>query len=151
MANRNSGRVARPAVHSTPARVKAPGITGEYNEKVADQICYELRRGRSLPSICRDEGMPDIETVYMWVAKDPGGFAERYRAARRTGYHKWAEQTLAIADGTDRAELVTRSQLRIETRQWLLARLLPDVYGDVSKQSDRRARRYATGRKRLVH
>ena len=42
-----------------------------------------------------------------------------------------AEDTLSIADGTaDKPIAVQSAKLRIDTRRWLLSKLLPDTYGD---------------------
>jgi hypothetical protein len=57
-----------------------------YTADIADRILGELRAGRSLHDICRDDGMPHQDTVLNWVKQDREGFAARYRQARRTGH-----------------------------------------------------------------
>jgi hypothetical protein len=44
-----------------------------------------LSGGRSLRAVCRDHGMPSLNTVLKWVSDDREGFAARYRQALNTG------------------------------------------------------------------
>src|SRR5258708_7104372 len=57
-----------------------------YPAEIADRILGELRAGRSLHDICRDEGMPHHDTITNWVKQDREGFAARYRQARQIGH-----------------------------------------------------------------
>ena len=96
----------------------------------------------SLASICRDEGMPDERSVRRW-ARNHGDFADHYAAARRLGYEKRADELLEIADDSSADWIdtgngnrvfdsvhVNRARLMIDTRKWLLSKMLPKVYGD---------------------
>jgi terminase small subunit-like protein len=53
---------------------------------VAERILSELRAGRPVHDICRDDGMPCRDTVFEWIRQDREGFAGRYREARATGH-----------------------------------------------------------------
>jgi hypothetical protein len=103
--------------------------------------------GRTLPDVCRDDGMPAAETVRRWVLDDREGFAARYFRARRIGTAAMASQAFEIAAGaldawttrqgkgggteaTPDREHIAHSLLRIEVRCWLLARFLPRIYRD---------------------
>jgi hypothetical protein len=55
-----------------------------YTAEIADHILGELRAGRSLQDICRDDGMPHRDTISRWVGQDHEGFAARYYQARET-------------------------------------------------------------------
>jgi terminase small subunit-like protein len=57
-----------------------------YNDEIADRILAEVARGRTLPDICRDQGMPAYDTVRRWAAADRQGFATRLQEARQTGH-----------------------------------------------------------------
>jgi hypothetical protein len=59
-----------------------------YTPEIAERILRELRTGRSLRAVCRDEGMPRTGTVLHWVSNDREGFAARYRRARQIGGHE---------------------------------------------------------------
>jgi hypothetical protein len=57
-----------------------------YTEDIADRILRELRSGRSLHDICRDDDLPHRDTVTNWVRHDHEGFAARYRQACQVGH-----------------------------------------------------------------
>lgn len=126
------------------------GHPTSYTAEIADRILDELMEGRLLIDICDDPGMPTARTIRQWVQVDREGFAQRYDRARELGFHAMADQMLAIADdgrndwtiyrkndGT--AELVldhehiSRSKLRVNSRKWLLTKMLPRIYGDEPK------------------
>ena len=57
--------------------------------------------------------------------------------AREHGYERWAEEILQIADtdytgpdGTTDSALVQQARLRVDSRKWLLSKMLPHRYGD---------------------
>lgn len=115
-----------------------------YSQEVADAICARLAEGESLRSICRDAGMPSPSTVLRWLQdEDKKAFAEHYARSREMGYLLLADEILEISDdsagdvqidesGNERtnAERVARSRLRVDSRKWLLSKMLPKVYGD---------------------
>lgn len=115
-----------------------------YTVELAETICAELVKGRTLRAVCRDEGMPPEGTVRLWALDDRDGFAARYAKAREIGYLTMADELLEIADD-DRGDLaevgedgrrrmdtefVGRSRLKLDTRKWLLSKALPKLYGD---------------------
>lgn len=118
-----------------------------FKRATADKILAELRTGRTLRAVCRDEGMPPESTVREWVGDNRDGFAAHYEDARLAGYFAMADELLDIADdGTNdyttrtsqngeeydavNPEVVSRSRLRVDTRKWLLSKALPKVFGD---------------------
>jgi hypothetical protein len=87
--------------------------------------------------------MPAESTVRLWSLKDEGEFPAKYARAREVGYLRLADELLEISDdGTndyttnkDGEEVVNydhiaRSKLRVDTRKWLLSKMLPKVFGD---------------------
>jgi transposase-like protein len=56
-----------------------------YTREVAGRILTQLSSGRSLNAVCRDDGVPSLNTVLKWVRDDRDGFAARYREAQRIG------------------------------------------------------------------
>jgi hypothetical protein len=90
--------------------------------------------------------MPSRSTVYRWFEQHLS-FRDAYQRAREFQAEAWADEIIAIADDTtlDTITKVTpqgreyqaidheniqRSKLRVNTRQWLMARLHPAGYGD---------------------
>lgn len=109
-----------------------------YTKKIADEICERLAHGESLRSICRDENMPDEKTVRTWAIDDVEGFYPHYARARELQALRWAEEVLEISDqdplmtgeGKLDSASVQHQRLRVDSRKWLLAKVLPKVYGD---------------------
>jgi hypothetical protein len=95
--------------------------------EVRDAILEGLADGRSLRSICRDDGMPNVATVMRWLADD-AAWCEQYTRARLAGDDAMAEDIQDIADdaGLDHND----RKVRIDARKWLLAKRQPKKYGD---------------------
>lgn len=122
------------------------GRPTDFTAEVAATICAELAKGRSLRDVCSDEGMPHESTVRAWALEDREGFSTQYARAREIGYHAMADELMEIADdahndwmvrrGEDDAgwqangEHIQRSRLRVDTRKWMLSKVLPKLYGD---------------------
>lgn len=112
-----------------------------YSQETADRICKGLAEGESLRAVCRDAGVAH-SSVFEWLARQPE-FADQYAQAREVGYRLMAEEIIEISDDagadviTDKdgnqrtdAERVARSKLRVDSRKWMLSKMLPKLYGD---------------------
>jgi hypothetical protein len=71
--------------------------------------------------------MPPETTVLGWIEREPV-FAERYARARQRQYQRWAEEILEISD--DVTLDPNDRRVRVDSRKWLLSKLLPKQYGD---------------------
>jgi hypothetical protein len=100
----------------------------DYTEETADEVCAELMRGRSLRSICGDEGMPDRATIHRWLSAHEG-FATKYARARDIQADHLFDEMQEIADSGN-ADDVQRARLRVTTMQWRASKLAPKKYGD---------------------
>lgn len=113
---------------------RPPGRPTAYSKAVGARICRKLLEGRSLRSICREPREPALPTVCGWLT-DPGHpFSEQYARARQMQAELQADEMTEIADGilNDRPEdtvTVARDRLRVDTRKWIAARMLPKRYG----------------------
>ena len=125
------------------ATENAQGRPTVYTEELADTILSRMENGEALRWICRDESMPDERTVRRWATDNREGFSPRYARAREMQAARWAEEILEIADdGTGDTwrddegnvhtnyDVIQRSKLRVDTRRWLLSKLLPKQFGD---------------------
>lgn len=128
----------------------ATGRPSSYNEDIAARICGELADGRSLRSVCREEGMPDKATVFRWLAAHES-FRDQYARAKEESADAMVDDMLDIADDArndwmERAgdeagaayvlngEHIQRSKLRIDTRKWTASKLKPKKYGEKVQQ-----------------
>ena len=108
---------------------KARHASDTYTPEIAEKICERLANGEGLATICREPGMPPRRTVRRWVSEDREGFAAMYAHARKQQYEGWAEDIIDISDDPSRGDANER-RLQVDTRKWLLSKLLPKQYGD---------------------
>lgn len=111
-----------------------------YTDKLAREFCSRYATTpKTVKQICQDEDMPCNDTIWRWKYENPT-FSDLYARAREAKMDIYAEENLDIADDgsndwmeietksgrimqvVDR-EHVSRSQLRIRTREWQIERL----------------------------
>jgi hypothetical protein len=124
------------------------GRPSTFTEEIATEICNRMAQGQSVRAICLDDDMPAQSTVYKWLTENDA-FSEQYALARAEQAHHMGEEILEIADdGTNdwiekenkdgstymalNHEHVQRSKLRVDSRKWLMSKLLPKKYGEAS-------------------
>ena len=118
-----------------------------YSDQIAETICERIGDGQTVREICADTDMPSMSTVFRWLA-DKEAFREQYARAKEAQAEYLADEITHIADdGTNdwmerhgkdgeslgwvvNGEAVQRSKLRVDTRKWLLSKMLPKKYGD---------------------
>ena len=117
------------------------GRPSSYSQDKAAEICARLVEGESLKSICRDPLMPDIKTVYLWMAQNET-FLHQYAKAKEDQADTMQEEILDIADteptqvvddkGIARIDAghVNWMRLRIDSRKWIASKLKPKKYGE---------------------
>lgn len=122
------------------------GRPSEYSQDVADRICQRISEGESLRSVCRDVDMPSVSTVMRWLQAIPS-FRPQYRRAREALVEVWADELVDIADDSTHDtvtrttpqgreyeavdhENIQRAKLRVDTRKWMMSKMLPRQYGD---------------------
>lgn len=110
--------------------------------EICAAICELVAQGKSQRQIADIEGMPTKETIRAWLVSDPEFSAQNARAKQIAAEHM-AEEIMEIsddgrndvfvdADGNEHVDndVIQRSKLRVDTRKWLLAKLLPKKYGE---------------------
>ncbi len=122
----------------------------------ATAICDALRDGtKSLRKVCAELNI-DSSGVLQWALDDPDGFGQQYRNARYLGYLAMADDLVETAetpleciieteeiegpspDGgrqllskkIKRGDMVAHRKLIVDTKKWVLSRVLPKIYGD---------------------
>jgi hypothetical protein len=88
-------------------------------DEVRERILNELEKGRSLLSICKDEGMPNRKTVQRWQ-NDDEAFDVAVTRAREDGFHYLAEQARISAQT---AEDAAKGRLAFDADRWYLGKL----------------------------
>jgi hypothetical protein len=69
-----------------------------YSDKLATYVLGEIEKGRTLTSICREEGVPSHATIHKWVRDDYKGFGAKYQTSRETQLNYFIDQMHDIAD-----------------------------------------------------
>lgn len=116
--------------------------TSGYTPEIAERILQMVADGASIPKITDVMKIGD-STIYAWIIDDHDGFGQKYARAKHVVALRWADEINEIADHkrddyvvNDEGKMVpdlehiARSRLRIDTRKWLLSKVLPKVYGD---------------------
>lgn len=122
------------------------GRPTRYTPELWAELIDRMSEGEPLQQICRDAHMPSVRAVHSWTEPDcrlegiPETLAADFARAREIGHDFIAADCLRIADDDSRdwtpvkdadgnvigikvdGEHVSRSKLRIETRQNLLAK-----------------------------
>lgn len=122
-----------------------PGRPTDYTPEKAADICLRIADGQSVREIARSDDMPAMSTIFKWLAEHKE-FSEQYARAKEAQAEHLAEDILDIADDARNdwmerrdeenagwqanGEHIQRSRLRIDSRKWLLAKMLPKKYGE---------------------
>lgn len=96
-------------------------------DAILDEIIERLSQGESLRQICQDDRMPTARTVYNWVHEREDVEAA-YLKSREAQADLVVDELLGIADNEESD--VNRDRLKIDTRKWLAARMLPKRYSE---------------------
>ena len=94
-------------------------LKAEFLERVADK--------QSVAAIGRLEHFPDATNIHKELNRDPE-FRHKYEASKLSMAERFGEEIVEISDNEDGD--TQRDRLRIDTRKWLMSKLLPKKYGD---------------------
>jgi len=111
------------------------GRPTKLTDKVRREICERLAGGESLRSVCRDEHMPHISTVLLWVVEDREGFSEQYMVAREAGGFAHAERITDLAEQVISGEVDPQSaRTAIDGLRWAAERMAPKNHSPKMQQ-----------------
>nr|DAK27585.1 MAG TPA: terminase small subunit [Caudoviricetes sp.] len=106
------------------------GRPTKYNGAMIEDICEKIANGRSLRSICAEDGMPTTSTVCKWLIENKE-FSEQYARAREKQADYFAEEIIEIADSAEaESAAVSKAKLQIDARKWAASKIAPKKYGD---------------------
>jgi hypothetical protein len=113
--------------------------------ETAMAVLDDIASGLSVKAACDRNGVGE-KTFYQWAAGKGAPyqeFTQDYARATLIRAERMADEILAIADDTSqdtavdedgdeytRHEHIQRSKLRVDTRKWLMAKMMPKKYGD---------------------
>jgi hypothetical protein len=127
----------------------------QYRQRIVDLVCEATKEtDKGMKRICdafrKDDSLfPSRRTIRDWISEDANLAAQYARAKEMQADHIF-EQIIDIADddsedaifveGDEESgksakmvknkEFMERSKLRVDTRKWVVAKLLPKKYGD---------------------
>lgn len=106
------------------------GRPTDYTKDMADKICEKIANGRSLRSICAEDGVPPMKTIYRWLEANEE-FRHQYARAREKQADYFAEEIIEIADSAEaESAAVSKAKLQIDARKWAASKIAPKKYGD---------------------
>lgn len=125
------------------AKISKKGRTTKYTKALANEICNRISSSsKGIKILCEENThWPNKDTIFTWLKNDPE-FSDQYARAKRCQIECLVDQILEISDDTSQDQLVdeqgkirfnpqsiNRARLKIDTRKWLAAKLVPRVYG----------------------
>ena len=101
----------------------------------SERICEMIASGCSLRQVAAVIGLTEA-AIRKW-AKDDKEFGEHYEKAMLSRWEKMADELVELADdpcigpdGRPDNALVQQRRLQVDTRKWVLSRMLPRKFGD---------------------
>lgn len=102
----------------------------KYSEELVNKICERIADGESLRAICREDGMPDHNTVIRWRNEKPE-FCSQYARAREDQADGLFDQAIDMLkeQHVDNVK-VQSAKLNFDIIKWTAGKLAPKKYGD---------------------
>lgn len=124
------------------ATVKKMGRPSKYTEELAQEICNTLATTDiGIAKLCEmNPHWPEITSLKLWRITNED-FSTKYALAKKQQLAFFAEELEDLAASTEkyydekgnkRADpgLVAETRLKVDTRKFIVAKLMPKVYGD---------------------
>lgn len=130
------------------AKIEQKETQEEYRQRIMDVVCGVTAESTfGIQRICKslgekDSSFPSCRAIRDWMSENDE-LAAQYAHAKQKQLHILADEIIEISDDnsydeifTDEgkrmmnAEFVARSKLRVDSRKWVLSKLMPKVYGD---------------------
>lgn len=121
------GKKSKPE-QNKPRRKPSHGVA--YSPEIAERILDGLMQGQGLNTVCQADDMPDESAVRQWVLDNVDGFAPKYARARAIQAERIADELIALSDKASDSETAQVQRLKIDTRKWVISKILPKKYGD---------------------
>jgi hypothetical protein len=119
-----------------------PSLSSEDRRAIALEVCQRVANGEYLSAVCKSSPrFPTAQCFWCWRNDDPIIFAA-YADAQEARAERLADEIVEVADekpnhfvdekGRERIDpgSVAHQKLRVDTRRWVAAKLLPKRYGE---------------------
>lgn len=90
-------------------------------------VLTELKQGANLAQACKSADISRRSDILDELQRDDE-FAVRYARARELGYTLLADDLQAVSD--DLSIPSDHRRIMVDTRKWMLSKMLPKIYGD---------------------
>jgi len=118
-----------------PKKVKPPAKIGRpslYKPDLVDSLCAQVAARIPLAQICKQPGMPRVETVYAWL-QDPekAEFSQKYARAREFRANARADFIDGIISKLEAGSIDPQvARVIIDAEKWQAGKELPKKYGE---------------------
>ena len=105
-------------------------------------MCERMAGGASLVSLLKEPGSIDSHTFYSWMDASEEKL-QKYTRATAARAERVFEEIMTIADDSSsdkyineqgkeavNHETIQRDRLRVDSRKWMLSKMMPKKYGD---------------------
>lgn len=97
-------------------------------------MCAALAAGNSVAAMSEQDGMPDVQTVFLWMAGmygAPPSWTESYvRATSNRGHARFESMDVIIQELRDKKLDPNSARVILDTWKWMAAREAPKRYGE---------------------
>lgn len=102
----------------------------KFSKEIGEEICRRIISGLSLKKVCEQDDMPHRDSVHRWLLdENKKDFYDSYTRAVNIRAERMFDEIEEISDNTSN-ESVNRDRLRVDTRKWKLAKMMPKKFGD---------------------
>jgi hypothetical protein len=102
-----------------------------WNDELESSILADIESGLSLRATAEKNGIS--KALILKKVRDVESFRDQYARAKEIQLEQMADDITTIADSADAADHQV-ARLRVDTRKWLLSKLVPKKYGDRVEQ-----------------
>lgn len=123
------------------------GRPSKFSKELADLVLRRIAtHTEAMDKLCNMyDDMPAKSTIYEWLLDIPG-FSDDFKRARVAQTQLCIEELDSLTDGESYidekgvkrfdAGLMAQRKLKTDTRKWLAAKIIPQVYGDKDLKQD---------------
>ena len=97
------------------------------NDAVVGEICRRIASGESLRSVCRDDHLPALSTVSMWIVDGTQPhFSEAYFRAREAAGYVHADRIQEIGENLQQETISPAvAKVALDAYKWTAERMAP--------------------------